>query len=216
MSDGARRLRHHVHERSTLKFFRLRRADYLLKNTSVSCTFWEPDPASSPQLLTPYSSVAHCLKCGRLKLPPVPIRYGVWYGCARPHGRAGRGTTQGGPGRNTQIIVRTLRAAITRPRAAPGAAGIGGGGDLRGDVTSEMEIEVPERTRVGQSTRLHLLRSDSRAPGPRSAACSVHRSTAQRTLPLSDPSQSRSSVSRPTAQPTAHRASPTPLYYLRC
>ena len=32
-------------QRSTLKFFRLRRADYLLKNTSVSCTFWEPDPA---------------------------------------------------------------------------------------------------------------------------------------------------------------------------
>ena len=28
----------------TLKFFRLRRAVYLLKNTSVSCTFWEPDP----------------------------------------------------------------------------------------------------------------------------------------------------------------------------
>jgi hypothetical protein len=37
---GARRL-----ERSTLKIFRLRRADYLLKNTSVSYTFWEPDPA---------------------------------------------------------------------------------------------------------------------------------------------------------------------------
>ena len=32
-------------QRSTLKFFRLRRADYLLKNTSVSCTFWEPDPS---------------------------------------------------------------------------------------------------------------------------------------------------------------------------
>jgi hypothetical protein len=31
-------------QRSTLKFFRLRRADYLLKSTSVSCTFWEPDP----------------------------------------------------------------------------------------------------------------------------------------------------------------------------
>jgi hypothetical protein len=31
-------------ERSTLKIFRLRRADYLLKNTSASCTFWEPDP----------------------------------------------------------------------------------------------------------------------------------------------------------------------------
>jgi hypothetical protein len=45
MSDGARRL---DDERSTLKFFRLRRADYLLKNTSVSCTFWEPDPVAVP------------------------------------------------------------------------------------------------------------------------------------------------------------------------
>ena len=32
--------------RSTLKIFRLRQAVYLLKNTSVSRTFWEPDPSS--------------------------------------------------------------------------------------------------------------------------------------------------------------------------
>ena len=44
-------------QRSTLKFFRLRRADYLLKNTSVSCTFWEPDPAGAPAQRRQFSVV---------------------------------------------------------------------------------------------------------------------------------------------------------------
>ena len=73
-------------------------------------------------------------------------------------------------------------------------------------------------------------RSVSRAPGPalsaaRPTVCTAHR-TAQHTQratspsPAPHPSQSRSSVSRPTAPPSAHRACPTevsrPLYYLRC
>ena len=66
------------------------------------------------------------------------------------------------------------------PAGGAGAAGIGGGGDLRGDVTSEMEIEVRERTRVGQSTRLHLASIGfPRARTPvRSLQCAQEHSTA--------------------------------------
>jgi hypothetical protein len=56
---------------STLKFFRLRRADYLLKNTSVSCTFWEPDPPGGP-VPAPSVVLAHMITHTTPSPPRVP------------------------------------------------------------------------------------------------------------------------------------------------
>ena len=59
-------------QRSTLKFFRLRRADYLLKNTSASCTFWEPDPLRFPRQSTDHriTKMSLCLALKRCAFDP--------------------------------------------------------------------------------------------------------------------------------------------------
>ena len=164
--------------------------------------------------------------------------------------RGARATETSRPARQISCNLRTVRGVVgagpgtarstapsRQPRhrkeiLIPTARPRGGGRAARGDVSINVSRDARGlRSGFPESRAPGPARPPGRRTRPHTGQCApAHRGTAQRATctrdlsvsasPAPHPSQSSSSVSRPTAPPTAHRAYPTevsrPLYYLRC